>query len=85
MLIAESEKLKRQHEAGSKESRAKTRDEYKKIPLSKKDLHALIDERIGSKKARVSPLLLSRILRSILRNTRTRLSLTVTLLIPTEK
>ena len=49
--IAESDKLKRQHEAGSKESRGKTREDYKKVSFSKKDLHALIDERIGSKKS----------------------------------
>ena len=51
MLIAEFDKLKRQHEAGSNESRGKTREDYKKVSFSKKDLHALIDERIGSKKS----------------------------------
>ena len=45
VLIAEADKLKRQHEAGSKESRVKFKETYKNY--NKKDLHALIDERIG--------------------------------------
>ena len=36
VLIAEADKLKRQHEAGSKESRGKTREDYKKIRCPKR-------------------------------------------------
>ncbi len=47
VLIAEADKLKRQHAAGSKESRAKTRATYH--GMVEKDLNALIDERIAEK------------------------------------
>ena len=45
ILMAEANKLKRLHEAGLKESRVKFKESYKNF--NKKDLHALIDERIG--------------------------------------
>ena len=50
VLIAEADKLKRQHAAGSQESRAKTKTMHHKMHhnLLEKDLNALIDERIGA-------------------------------------
>ena len=50
ILIAEPEKLKHQHEAGSKKPHRRVEDNYKKKLLLKKDLHALIDERIALNK-----------------------------------
>ena len=50
ILIAGPEKLKHQHEAGSKKPHRRVGDNYKKKLLLKKDLHALIDERIASNK-----------------------------------
>ena len=46
MLIAEADKLRRQHDAGSAESRKKVRQGYQK--MAEKDLHALIDERVAA-------------------------------------
>ena len=50
VLIAEADKLKRQHAAGSQESRAKTKTMHHKMHhnLLEKDLNAMIDERIGA-------------------------------------
>ena len=45
--MAEAKKLKRQHAAGSKESRAKVRTMHHN--MLEKDLNALIDERIAAK------------------------------------
>ena len=54
VLMAEAQKLKRQHEAGSKESRTKFKSSYH--GLNEKDLNALIDQRINkrSKKTKLS-------------------------------
>ena len=85
ILIAEPEKLKHQHEAGSKKPHRRVENNYKKKLLLKKDLHALIDERIAFNKNKGLLLLASKMPKIILQSIRMRLSLIVTLLIPIEK